>query len=204
MTTTAHPLVEEYLRRLDRSAQVLPSGDRVDLVAEIRSHLDSALDRNASESEIRNLLDRLGEPEDIVAAADPSPARPRRGAREVFALILLLTGFPPILGWLVGVGLLVWSPLWSTRQKLLGILIWPGGYTLTLGALGVASTTTQVCASGPVRVGSPANVTTTSLSCTSPGTSPWAIVLIVVLVVAPLVVTGYLYRAAGRATPAAG
>jgi hypothetical protein len=32
------------------------------------------------------------------------------------------------------VGLLLWSPLWTVRQKLLGILVWPGGYITWLGA----------------------------------------------------------------------
>jgi hypothetical protein len=60
-----------------------------------------------------------GSPEQLARnAVAVAPAS--RWRREVFALILLVTGLPPILGWLAGVGLL----LWSTRQKLLGILVW--------------------------------------------------------------------------------
>ena len=89
------------------------------------------------EADVRNLLDDLGPPADIVAAARPDRAPTRRGAREVFGLILLATGFPPILGWLAGVGLVLWSPLWTARQKLLGILVWPGGLVAAIG-VGVA------------------------------------------------------------------
>ena len=103
----------------------------------------------------------------------------------MFALILLVTGLPPVLGWLVGVGLLLWSPLWSTRQKLLGILVWPGGYFVALG-LGVVA----VPLSCPVGDAG---------GCAAAGPSAGTILLVVLVVVAPLLVAGYLYRAAGRA-----
>jgi hypothetical protein len=191
MMTTTHPLADDYVRRLDRAARVLPRRDREDLIAEIRTHLDSGLPADATEADVRNLLDELGPPENIVAAAaGPQPATPRRGAREVFALILLVTGLPPLLGWLVGVGLLLWSPLWSTRQKLLGILVWPGGYTILLG-LGVASS----AASCPRPASPAANAPT---GCVSSGLSVWWIIAAILLAAAPLLVATYLYRAAGR------
>ena len=88
-----------------------------------------------------------------MAAAGPVHPMARRGAREVFALVLLVTGFPPIFGWLAGVGLLLWSSLWSTRQKLLGKLVWQGGYVLVLGILGLAGPPrSSFCTSTPVRV----------------------------------------------------
>ncbi|MBA2717430.1 MAG: hypothetical protein H0U51_10325 [Propionibacteriales bacterium] len=203
MTTSTHPLAQDYLHRLDQYAQVLPRHERAELVAEIRSHLELGLGAAASEAEVRNVLDELGPPEDIVAAAEPWAPATRRGAREVFALILLVTGFPPILGWLVGVALLMLSPLWTRRQKLLGILIWPGGYTLTLGVLGLQASSSTLCVSPKVEVGSSTAGSTAALDCTGTSTSPWAIVVIVAIVlltVAPLIVAGYLYRAAGRTT----
>jgi hypothetical protein len=79
------------------------------------------------------VLDALGPPADIVAAARPDHVPARRGAREVLALLFVVTGLPPVLGWLVGVGLLLSSPLWSVRQKLLGVLVWPGGVLMLTG-----------------------------------------------------------------------
>src|SRR5215210_3386965 len=133
MTTVTHPLIADYLHRLERAAQVLPKSDRDELVAEIRSHLDDGLAADATEADVRNLLDDLGTPEEIVAVAAPPRPTVKRGPREVFAVLLLLTGIPPFIGWIVGAGLLLWSPLWTWWQKLLGILVWPGGLFLAGG-----------------------------------------------------------------------
>ena len=171
MTVTIHPLGDEYLRRLERAARVLPRGQREELLAEIRSHIEAGLAPDATDAEARNQLDDLGSPADIVAAARPDQLPARRGAREILALVFLLTGFPPVLGWLIGVVLLVSSPLWSTRQKLLGILVWPGGLT----------TVVAMAAGLVMAVPSPVNH-----------------VLMTALVLAPLVVAVYLYQAAGR------
>jgi hypothetical protein len=189
MMTHAHPLADDYLRRLDRAARALPRREREELIADIRGHLDAGLPPDAGEAHVRNLLDELGAPEDVVAAASPNRSTARRGAREVIALVLLVSGFPPLLGWLIGVGLLLWSPLWSGRQKLLGILVWPGGYTTLLG-IGLVSMST--CGD---QSGSPVGVPT---ECVAAGPSVLTIVASVVLFVAPLVVAAYLYRAAGR------
>lgn len=48
------------------------------------------------------------------------------------ALVFLLFGFVPILGWLTGMTLMLISQAWSWRQKLLGILVWPGGLVTQL------------------------------------------------------------------------
>jgi len=69
VNATAHPLVEGYLRSLDGAAKVLPRRERDELVAEIRAHLDEAVPPGASEADVRNALDALGAPWDIVAAA---------------------------------------------------------------------------------------------------------------------------------------
>lgn len=188
MTTTAHPLAQDYLRRLDRAARVLPSRDRHELLEQIRGHLDAGLAPDSSEAEVRTLLDSLGPPEDIVAAAGPEQEARRRGVREVLALVLLVTGLPPVVGWLVGLALLVWSPLWTARQKLLGALVWPGGYVLSAGLLAVTAGRTS-CAVVPA--GGPAD-------CTSTGQSPLALTATVLILLAPLVVAAYLYVAAGR------
>ena len=110
-------------------------------------------------------------------------------------MILLLFGglVLPLVGWLVGVGLLLSSPLWSGRQKLLGILVWPGGLSLVLLALLVRVGGTQSCVSLGSRV----------TTCSSSGSSALAGAGIAALVVVPpILVALYLYRAAGRHLPA--
>ena len=189
-----HPLADDYLRQLERAAHRMPRADRHELLAEIRSHLDAGLSAEAPEAEVRNLLAELGSPQDIVAAAVPDEAPPRRGAREIFALLLLLTGLPPVVGWLVGVGLLLWSPLWTARQKALGALVWPGGYVVALGAPLSASR-----ASCPA---TPADASNAAAGCSTAALSPWSIAALVVILVAPLLVASYLYLAAGRQSEA--
>ena len=95
MMTTTHSLVEQYLRRLDTAARSLPRQQREELMAEIREHLSTGLAPDATEAEVRNLLDDLGTPSAIIAAAQPDGPVVKRGAREAFAVVFLLLGFPP-------------------------------------------------------------------------------------------------------------
>jgi hypothetical protein len=189
MMTTTHPLAEDYLRRLEQHARVLPRSERAELIAEIRNHMSSGLTPDSTEADVRNLLDALGPPADIVEAARPEHPPVRRGAREAFALVLLVSGLPPVVGWLAGVGLLLWSPLWTARQKLLGILVWPGGYVAVLAAPYTMDSGTCEVQRG----------TDTALNCTTSGPPLWLMLAVLaVMVIAPLVVAVYLYRAAGR------
>ena len=112
MTTCAGSNVQRHLRR----------SRRAELVAEIRDHIQTALaeEQAADEAAVRNVLDRLGPPEEIVEAAEPPPGSPRAGALEVLALIALLL---PVLGWLVGTVLAFASRVWSRRDKLIGALL---------------------------------------------------------------------------------
>ena len=76
MNVNADPLVEDYLRHLEAVAAVLPEYRRAELLAEIRAHLDEALRQvpAGDEAAVRSVLERLGSPEEIVAAAaDPVP-----------------------------------------------------------------------------------------------------------------------------------
>jgi hypothetical protein len=122
------------------------------------------------------------------------PPPVKRGAREVFALVLLVFGLPPILGWLVGLGLLLWSPLWTARQKALAILVWPGGYGGSVMWLGVIA----VGRAGACEA-TPAGAEIVSSECVSSGPSPLLVLAGLVVVAMPLAVATYLYRAAGRA-----
>jgi hypothetical protein len=119
-TVQGHPLVDDYLRRLERAAAHLPRARRAELVAEIRRHVDEALLEASARDEVavRNALERLGEPEEIAAAAGP-PARDR-GALELVAMILVAI---PGIGWIAGAPLVAFSRSWAGREKALGIAI---------------------------------------------------------------------------------
>jgi hypothetical protein len=107
-TVNAHTdaLVEDYLRRLDTAASTLPPDRRAELMSEIREHLQEGLRHNGATDEVavRNLLDRLGSPEEIVAeAVDPSPfptvpvSAPETNSSAVASLVLGAL-------WLLGIG----------------------------------------------------------------------------------------------------
>ena len=134
MNTTLHPLAEDYLRRLDGAAWSLPAPDRNELLAEIRAHLEAGLTPGSTDADVRNLLDELGAPEDIVAAAQTAPegaqtaGTPRAappaaqspwGATEILAVLGLTVGtfLIPIIGPIVGI-ILAWvSTRWTKREK---------------------------------------------------------------------------------------
>jgi hypothetical protein len=126
---TLHPLAADYLKRLRDAARSLPRGRRDDLLADIESHLAESAPAGASEADVRTALDRLGDPDDIVAAEQEGEPQRRRGALEWGAIILLLVGgvVMPLIGWIVGVLLLWISQVWTTREKLIGTLAVPGG-----------------------------------------------------------------------------
>lgn len=71
MTVSSHPLVHEYLSRLHATAvAALPKGQAEDLLADITEHLDTATDGGtADEATVRSAIDRLGSPDEVVAAA---------------------------------------------------------------------------------------------------------------------------------------
>jgi hypothetical protein len=106
-----------------------PLARRRELVQEISGHIVEARAALESESEadVRNLLDRLGDPADIAAkargvpvaspSAQPHVAR-RSSAVDIAALILLLVGgvVLPLVGWLVGV-VLLWSLTAGPRTR---------------------------------------------------------------------------------------
>jgi len=147
--STVDRLVDNYLARLADAAQALPPDRRAELLSEIRQHIFASRSggNGADEAAVRTMLDRLGEPADIVAAAmEVSPAEhPRlpqaQSRRPGMGLI-------PVIGWLVGVILLWSSGLWGRSEKLLGTLIFPGGPGLAMLISGAAfALPSQSCSS---------------------------------------------------------
>jgi hypothetical protein len=134
-TNTLHPLAADYLDRLRRAGRVLPPERLRELLVEIEGHLSEAIDPNATDAQALTALDKLGEPEAIISAEAPElddiPAD--RGTAEWAAiLLLLLGGFIFAIGWLVGLVLLWNSRTWTTRDKLVGTLVVPGGLAISL------------------------------------------------------------------------
>lgn len=219
---TVDELVSDYLARLEEAARELPAGRRTELLDEIGEHIDAAREAGAGSDEaaVRTMLDRLGEPEDIVAAAlaedagaqpsagsaaAPAGAARRPGTGLALAAVLLLTvgSLIPVVGWAVGVALLWASRLWRPSEKLLGTLVVPGGPGLffwfgTLFAVRTCAATATGSASGTVEE---------STTCTVAGLPPWlGTSLFAAGLVAPFVVGAVLYmraRARAAAAPAA-
>lgn len=122
MNAVDHPLAAAYRERLRAAGSVLPPREAAALQADITSHLGEALRASAgggaaSDDEIRAVLDRLGEPADLVAQArreasgGDSPAageaaRPRPGRTEIAGVVLLVAA--TILAVVAPVGLVAW------------------------------------------------------------------------------------------------
>lgn len=138
----AEALVHDYLGRLNAAARSLPPSRRAELAGEVRQHIEMALAEAGGRDEVtvRNVLDRLGPPDEIVdaegGAGGPPPGwtipvpgsaagRSGWGATEIAAILLLTLGavLLPIIGPLVGL-IFVWaSDQWTTRQKLVATAI---------------------------------------------------------------------------------
>ncbi|SHF06808.1 HAAS signaling domain-containing protein [Streptoalloteichus hindustanus] len=116
MSHLDHPLVMDYLDRLTAAARVLPSSRRSELIVEIRSHLTDTMANitSPSEAKIRQALDRIGDPEEIVSAERHTMTETRPGmlsdalrSTDYIGLALIIAGgaaLPP-LGYLAGCAL---------------------------------------------------------------------------------------------------
>jgi hypothetical protein len=132
----AEALVNDYLGRLDAAATSLPPSRRSELAGEVKQHIEMALAEAGARDEVtvRNVLDRLGPPDEIVdaergtsapppasASTVPSSAAERMpwGGVEITAILLLTLGavFLPFIGPLLGL-IFVWmSVQWTKQQK---------------------------------------------------------------------------------------
>ena len=165
----------------------LPARRRHEIVAEVEEHIAESLAEipDPTDADIRNVLDRVGEPEDIAAEArerfGASPAR--RRWTDVAAVILLLLGGFTVVGWFVGVVFLWISDVWNVRDKLVGTLIVPGGLAATLAVAFVLPSGGTSCP-----VGSPLAACTDTPS----PLGPFEIVLVTLFVTAPILTSIYL------------
>ena len=221
MTDYSGAIVGEYLRRLDVAASALPPDRRAELIAEIADHISHARTSGqiGDEAGLRELLDRLGEPEDIVSEArDPEPDRPGSGpygatpypgpgqrmrtpgiGLEIAAVALMTIGsIIPFIGWLAGAALLWACRRFTLPEKILATLVVPfGPFTIlifgTLAGGQTCSTTDSTDSAG--------NLITGPTTCTGFAFPPWlGIPLLLAAVIGPFVIGGILLkRASDRA-----
>jgi hypothetical protein len=201
MTDTSEELIRDYLERLENELADLPRARRREIFEEISDHIEEARASGAAdELSTRSLLERLGDPADIAADArerfDVRPAR--AGFLEIAALVLLLIGglVLPIVGWFVGVLLLWASAVWTTRDKLLGTLLLPGGLALPfLLAVGAIGGTTETCSGTGDQILSTGETIPGTEVCTGGPSQAMEIlgpILLVALIIAPVATSIYL------------
>jgi hypothetical protein len=193
-TSTLHPVAVAYLRRVRREGRDLP-GDRLDeLLTDLEEHLSAAIPGDASDDDARLLLIRFGDPREIIEAERPELSAPaeRRGTREWAAVFLLLFGFLAVgVGWILGVLLLWSSRAWTTKDKLIGTFVLPGGLfaTALLLLLALGRATKETCINFDARV----------VHCThGPSTGPSTLgsIALILLALTPIAAAVYLARRA--------
>jgi HAAS domain-containing protein len=204
MSPKADKLVDDYLKRLDAELVGLPRARRREVVEEISQHIAEARADLATqeEAEIRNLMERVGDPAEIAAEArERFGIQPRTaGFLEIAALVLLLVGGFLVIGWFVGLVLLWASNVWTTRDKLIGTFVVPGGLALPLGLFFLAGTSVESCSG---ELGPQGKVL--SQTCSggwSLGAQVLAVVVFGLLLIAPFATTVYLSRRMRKEQPA--
>ncbi|WP_327675565.1 HAAS signaling domain-containing protein [Kitasatospora sp. NBC_00458] len=135
-----HPLVRAYLDTVTRRTAALPGERRRELLADLREHVEVALAEHGSadENALREVLDRLGRPEEVAGAALAEEGRarpePENAGRTALTLSLALAPLPllvvpavgPVLAVAAAVAALVRirkSPQWERREKKQAILL---------------------------------------------------------------------------------
>ncbi|MFD5082950.1 hypothetical protein ACFWOG_09950 [Kitasatospora sp. NPDC058406] len=162
-TPMEHPLVLAYLDEITRRTTALPAERRRELLADLREHVEVALaehghgDGPVDDGAVRQVLDRLGRPQEVAGAALAEEGQgrpePESAVRTHLTLGLVLLSLPllvvpavgPVLATAAAVTALVriWrSPQWDRREKrqatlllLSPVLVTP----LVAGALSMSS-----------------------------------------------------------------
>lgn len=120
-------LIADYLRRVEVALGGVPAAQRREILDDLQAHIDEALSGTPtpSDADVRNVLDRLGAPEELARDARErlgmvSEERVRAGGAgplEIAAVVLTVIFFP------VGI-LLAWmSDRWRTRDKVIATVV---------------------------------------------------------------------------------
>ncbi len=213
MTDQQHPLVTNFLARLQSEAAARLPADRAgELVADIRGHLRERITTDATESDVRNAVDRIGTPAELVdeavgsAPASARPPAPNPGnRRELTALAMLVLSVliaiaVPVAGLLLIAGLVLvfTSTRWRGSDKALASVV----YTLLgMPAVVIVGLFAPLTAKGGGCVGTitGAEAPSSAQVCTSTGSGAptWLLVLLAVAFLAVHTCTAMrLYRRA--------
>ena len=151
MTVTSPDLAERYLAELDRLLTHADPDERADVLASVREHIEAALAEQAAQGrapDVAAVLAGLGSPEQVAGGVrgdghPVGPTPPGVASRAAalsgtwvapVACLLLIVGalggivFAPLLLWVGGAILMAASPLWTTREKVLALVVSPIGY----------------------------------------------------------------------------
>lgn len=136
MSTTRHREVGEYLRRLQRLMSDLPDERCAEIVGEVEEHISQRLSEipDPGDADVRNVLERLGDAEDIAADARerfglvaPTPAEvaDRQASittfdRVVRASLFVLAGLATLLALAASLGIAEQIAL----LVIAGLLVW--------------------------------------------------------------------------------
>ena len=150
MTQTDPPgttAINSYIGRVDAAARGLPPDRRIELLDQLREHLDAVSQApDATESSVLVAIDRLGDPTEIVASEVDLPAaappvtvtstRSAWGPLEIMAVLLLIVGtfVIPVIGPLAGLVCAWLSPAWTRGEKWVATLL-SSGSILLMGGL---------------------------------------------------------------------
>jgi hypothetical protein len=195
--------VREYLDDLRRATRDIPPRRRREILADIESHFDASLTPASSEADIRDVIERLGTPEEIAAAerdrfGDPPNISSNRWERLTIGLLLVGFLATPV-AWLVGVAMLWRSNTWTLKDKVLGTLVVPGGLGLALVPVlffHSLSGTEQSCVNGTVDAFGTRSPQVRHCSGGGLSTTNWVAlgVIELILIVAPIWTAWYLSR----------
>jgi hypothetical protein len=144
------PIADEYLADVRRAASQLPRGQRRELLAELSAHVETAVAETSTEAELRNVLDALGEPNDIVRSAQPPVAKagtPRWLPLVIGGVAVLLIPVP-LVGVIAGVVALIIGYVTLRRAKREGT---SAGYAKVGMALGAIAIVLQIIVVTPIR-----------------------------------------------------
>lgn len=151
MTETSPDLAERYLVELDHLLTYADPDERADVLASVREHIEAALAEQAAQGrapDVAAVLAGLGSPEQVAGGVrgdgrPVSPTPPGVAPRTTaltgtwvapVACLLLIVGalggilIAPLALWVGGAILMAASPLWTTREKVLALVVSPIPY----------------------------------------------------------------------------